>query len=469
MLKKVGLFPAQETDLEFYTQNLVIPISNRGELDWEVNSKKVVANFKNLNFDYDTNYKRVIGEFKNSSKIFDRHYQSSQQTELMYQELAIQTIQLSEDLKANAIVSVIFFTGSSHHIDSLICELACRIAGIKQIFLYPVPMAMHRLIPLVQTDGVITRSNLNKCISKEIFTKQIQDYSTLVLSNSSNYLGSFSQNFYFSIWNLLVSTMRKLLYRVLHGVILRIKGKFLPSSTLKPISFYTDLVLLFKQKKSIHVLREYISNDSVNVSTQCQVPNLVILAHFEPESTNFPEGGELHNVIDLVIRIRSLGYTGNIIYKEHFALKYYMQYRHTLRSGMARSELLYNNLKKLGCMFVDKSYEPNDLSIVVTLVGTTALERSLSGKYTVVLGHIWYAGIPGTITLEKAIDLLKTSSLVVNSNAMINDARNYLCSCLNYKTLNNARGVGTGKPSKNMDDWFNFYQEMNNLLKELIA
>jgi hypothetical protein len=263
--------------------------------------------------------------------------------------------------------------------------------------------------------------------------------------------------------------MKKLLYGVLQNVVLRIKGKFLPSSILKPISFYTDLVLLFKQKKSIQVLRDYISSDSVNVSAQCQVPNLVILAHFEPESTNFPEGGELHNVIDLVIRIRSLGYAGNIIYKEHFALKHYMQYRHTSRSGMARSESFYNNLKELGCIFVDKSYEPNELSIVVTLVGTTALERSLSGKYTVVLGHIWYAGIPGTITLEKAIDLLKTSSLVVDSNKIINDARNFLYSCLNHKTINNARGVGTtGKPSKNMDDWFNFYQEMNNLLKELV-
>ena len=469
MLKKVGLFPAQETDLEFYTQNLVIPISNHGEFEWEVNCKKVAVKFESINFDYYTNYKKVIGEFKNSSKIFDRHYQGSQQTELMYQELAIQTIQLSENLKANAIVSVIFFTGSSHHIDSLICELACRIAGINQIFLYPVPMAMHRLIPLVQTDGILTRSNLNKYVSTEIFTKQIHDYSTHVLSNSSNYLGSFSQNFYLSIWNLLVSAMRKHFFKFLQETVLRIRGKFMPSSTLKPISFYTDLVLLFKQKKSIRVLREYISDDSVNVSAQCQVPNLVILAHYEPESTNFPEGGEFHNVIDLVIRIRSLGYTGNIIYKEHFALNYYMQDRHTSRSGMARSESLYNSLRKLGCLFVDKSYEPNDLSIVVTLVGTTALERSLSGKCTVVLGHIWFAGIPGTITLEKAIDLLKTSSLVVNSNTIINDARNFLSSCLNYKTINNARGVGTGKPSKNMDDWFNFYQEMNNLLKELVA
>jgi hypothetical protein len=467
MCKKIGIYPAQESDLEFYTQNLVIPISNRGEFDWEVNGKKVVINLKSLSFNYETSYKKVIGEFKNSSKIFNRHCESNQQTELIYQDLVIQAIQLAEDLKANAVVAVIFFTGASHHIDSLICELACRIVGIKQIFLYSVPMAMDRLLPLVQTNGVVTRSNLDKCISSEIFTKQIYDFSTITLSNSSNYLNSYSQSFYGSIWNLLVSALKKFLYGVLHSVVLKIKGKSLPSRILKPVTFNTDLILLLKQKKFIQVLRAYVSSDSVNVSNLSQTPSLVIFAHFEPESTNFPEGGELHNVIDLVIRIRSLGYTGNIIFKEHFALKYYMQYRHTLRSGVARSKSLYDNLKNLGCIFVGESYQPNDLSIVVTLVGTTALERSLSGKYTVVLGHIWYAGIPGSITLENAIDLLKTSSLAVNSNTIINNARDFLCGCLNHKTINNARGIGTGKPSRNMNDWFEFYQEMNNLLKEL--
>ena len=119
-------------------------------------------------------------------------------------------------------------------------------------------------------------------------------------------------------------------------------------------------------------------------------------------------------------------------------------------------------------LIYDNNYEPNDLSIVVTLVGTTALERSLCGKYTVVLGPIWYAGLPGTITLESAIELLKAPSLDVNSNTIIHDARTFLSNCLNYKTICNPRGIGTGKTSNNADDWKIFYQEMNNLLKILI-
>ena len=467
MSKKIGLYPSQESDLEFYAQNLVIPISNRGEFEWKVNSKKVSPNFKNTGFDYDTDYKMLIGEFSKSSKIFERHFEPSQQSELIYRDLAIQTIRLSEELKSNAVVSVIFFTGSSHHIDSLICELACRIAGIKQIFLYSVPMAKGRLLPIMQTNGVITRSNLDECISSEIFTKEINDFSTVTLNNASDYLSSFSQSLYYSIWNLLASAFKKFLYRVLHDLVRRIKRKSSSASSLKSISFYADLFLLLKQKYSTEVLNDYISSDSLKVLTQSQVGNLVIFAHFEPEATNFPEGGEWHNVVDLVTRIRSLGYAGNIIYKEHFAFKYYMQHRHSMRGGLARSKSFYDDLRSLGCLFVDKNYEPNDLSIVVTLVGTTALERSLSGKCTVVLGHIWYAGIPGSITLENAIDLLKTSSLAVNSNTIINNTRNFLCDCLNNKTINNAKGIGTGKPSRNMDDWFNFYQEMNNLLKRL--
>jgi hypothetical protein len=467
MSKKIGLYPSQENDLEFYTQNLVIPISNRGEFEWIVNSKKVSSNFKNAGFDYDTDYKMLIGEFSKSSKIFERHFEPSQQSELIYRDLAIQTIKLSEELKANAVVSVIFFTGSSHHIDSLICELACRIAGIKQIFLYSIPMARGRLLPVIQTNGVITRSRLDECISSEIFTKQINDFSTVTLNNASDYLSSFSQNLYYSIWNLLVSAIKKFLYRVLHDLVRRIKHKSSSTRSLKSISFYTDFFLLLKQKNSIAVLNDYIYIDYNKVLNQSQAGNLVIFAHFEPEATNFPEGGELHKVVDLVTRIRSLGYAGNIIYKEHFAFKYYMQYRQSMRGGLARSKSFYDDLRSLGCLFVDKNYEPNDSSIVVTLVGTTALERSLSGKYTVVLGHIWYAGIAGTISLEEAIDLLKTSSLAVNSNTIINNARDFLGVCLNHKTINNARGIGTGKPSRNIDDWFEFYQEMNNLLKKL--
>ena len=206
------------------------------------------------------------------------------------------------------------------------------------------------------------------------------------------------------------------------------------------------------------MLDEFINIDSATVLSQSQVGNLVIFAHFEPESTNFPEGGELHNVLDLVIRIRSLGYTGNIIYKEHFGLRNYSQSRHSLRSGIARSQSLYENLKSLGCLFVDINYVPNDLSIVVTLVGTTALERSLSGRYTVVLGHIWYEGIPGTITLEQAIAFLQEPNSITGSNTIISDAKQFLCNCLNEKTINNARGIGTGKPSKDIDDWYQFYQ-----------
>jgi hypothetical protein len=136
---------------------------------------------------------------------------------------------------------------------------------------------------------------------------------------------------------------------------------------------------------------------------------------------------------------------------------------------MARSEYFYSNLKKLGCVFVDKNYEPSDLSIVVTLVGTITLERSLSGKQTVALGHIWFKGIPGTISLEKAIEILEYSDSTVNSKKIIAEAQDFLSSCLNYKTLTNARGIGTGKPSTVKSEWLAFYQEMNNLIKELVV
>ena len=101
-------------------------------------------------------------------------------------------------------------------------------------------MARGRLLPVIQTNGVITRSRLDECISSEIFTTQINDFSTVTLNNASDYLSSFSQNLYYSIWNLLVSAIKKFLYRVLHDLVRRIKHKSSSTRSLKSISFYTD-------------------------------------------------------------------------------------------------------------------------------------------------------------------------------------------------------------------------------------
>jgi hypothetical protein len=128
---------------------------------------------------------------------------------------------------------------------------------------------------------------------------------------------------------------------------------------------------------------------------------------------------------------------------------------------MARNPDFYYTLRKLGCLFAPSNFRVNDFGKVVTLVGTVALERSLMGMSTVVLGHIWFKNMWGIF------DLNSNSINTYDNNEIIFQAKQFLKNKLNFCTINNAIGVGTGTKSPNSNDWVEHRKEFQNLITSL--
>ena len=134
---------------------------------------------------------------------------------------------------------------------------------------------------------------------------------------------------------------------------------------------------------------------------------LLFFAHFQPR-TSFPEGGILNNNIDLLILIRAKGYKKTIFYKEHFGCKHYMEpYVLHTRTGMARDKKYLEHLDEMNCKFIPMHQKIDLINskyvnkfIPITINGSIAIERALSGLGTIITGFPWWKDIPGVLHIE---------------------------------------------------------------------
>ena len=161
----------------------------------------------------------------------------------------------------------------------------------------------------------------------------------------------------------------------------------------------------------------------------------VIYLHFEPEATVFPEGGPLHNTLDLVAEMKNLFNDIEIIIKEHPAMSYMGEGGFFTRSSIARSVDFYKQLINFGCYIVDQDFALGEFHIALTLTGSIALERSLMGQKTVVVGYPWFKGMPCTYTLEEFRITGVFENTTSHENAKM--ANEFVSNILNYNTMFN--------------------------------
>ena len=107
--------------------------------------------------------------------VWSRWQGKGDQYELMIREAAIQVGKISASLYSFGLGVGVFHTAVSHWMDSIICELACRIAGWKQIFFYCEPFNF-RLLPLIQSNSINDREIKNLKISDYLYKKDINDF-----------------------------------------------------------------------------------------------------------------------------------------------------------------------------------------------------------------------------------------------------------------------------------------------------
>tara|TARA_B100001093_G_scaffold313169_1_gene298836 strand:- start:3261 stop:4697 length:1437 start_codon:yes stop_codon:yes gene_type:complete len=420
---------------------------------------------------------QLIDEIRTWGPLFSRMLSKGDQQELILRKIMLLIERVIKDLRKYKIGDVIFMTGASHHIDSMIFDLACSHLRIDKIFLYR-EVIDGRLVPLLQPNNISSRSFLNLKISAfkyENSIKQFLNNKIMGKTPLSNDHIPLRKNIIKAILITLFNDFKFILKNFKNFAFTKKRLDFDFIYQTYPFYQCIQLTQAFQAnrfyKKNVmdskYFLKNYGNKNSKNIA-------LIIAAHLQPEATSFPEGGKYSNHVDIVISIRNKGYKGPIFYKEHSASFHYLQDRDHIGTGIFRSVDYYKELLSLGCIFLDEDFHfsinknKNKFYVPITIGGSLALERSLAGFQTIVCGYPWYHPLPGTILLDKIKSLKSISkNMSAQSNKLQKDTFNYLKSNLSEKTIYNNSGIGASKIELDKNIQENYINEFNNLINSI--
>lgn len=434
--------------------------------NYHVFNEQFIANFETIE-----NIKRQIEKW---SPIWIRWIGAVDEFELFKNESTIFILKILNQLKDNYIKYAIFFTNSSHHVEYSLLEIALNISCIPQVFLYTTVFGdTGRLLPVIQKKSFGLRERIDFRISSYNIKNDLLDFinnSKVNLPPKLNEKFSKYETLYiYGLYILFKISIKEFIYRIY-------KRKKNEDNSLEftPYKLNNFLKLFLKQNIAKKQLKKfYLNNADVDTILKNNEFVPIIFAHYQPEATTFPEGGLQSTHIDIVLQIRNLGYEGIILYKEHpNCWGYYSKITGFSKTGIYRSDKYYSQLKLLGCLFISDTYNIKKMKqcsyLPITITGTIAIERSLSGYYTCFSGNPWYKGLPGTFNLgELFSNPFLISKIKKNKTFDKAEAYNWLLNSLSFKTINNYFGISTGKISNNENDRLSFVQELSNLITYL--
>lgn len=396
--------------------------------------------------------------------------------ELYRKTCQLYIISLAQTLVELKVSYAIFFTAVSHHVEYSLIEIACQMAGTKQIYLYGTSFGRNaRLLPMVQEYSIKDRKVLGFDISNHKALSDLQDYRDNFLLDKppvhNKKTDSKGRSYYYAALQIFHTSLRRFVKRVLCR-----KGAN-RNNFIDHRFDYSQLSLLKiigKQKKALaYYLSKVVDNNSIDsiIVREGAIP--IIFAHYQPEATSFPEGGDYSNHIDVVIKIRKMGYRGTIFYKEHpTSWRYYSDITGVSRVGLYRSIEYYKQLEALGCVFLKTSFKLTEQHIdnlfPVTITGSIGLERSLIGLSTCYAGEPWYKGAPGSFDIY---DSFKEGGIFYDPQSWKFDGESgisWLNESISFKTINNYVGIATGIVSCSEDDKHEFLVEFNNMIDKLV-
>lgn len=426
--KFIGVYPSELNDsfLAFAPEYLC-RIRNVGDFEWFVDDIQVSSNLNNT---FISHYGFILKEIDSITPIFCRFYDDLPNLELHKRKILFTILNLAEMLYCANLKFCIFLTGSTHHIDTFICDMACRISGINKIYLYTTLFTKDRLLPILQTGGVDTRKPLLLDLSDFSFQDAINTIHSEYKSDSWLYLRK--NGIPHIIWGHFKRDLRKKVARVRNFPYSKKSKHFYPMREWK---FYTTISSILAYKRAQKFLKKTVENHKISYTFLKNKKAFVIYLHFEPEATVFPEGGQFHNTLDLVAEIKNLYDDIEIIIKEHPAMIYVGEGGLFTRSSIARSVDFYKQLISFGCYIVDQDFALGEFHIAVTLTGSIALERGLMGQKTVVVGYPWFKGMPCTYTLEEFMTTGVFENTTSHENAKM--ANEFISNILNYNTIFN--------------------------------
>ena len=407
--------------------------------------------------------------------IFSRDFDQLEFHELHLRELIghlMYTIYILEKYK---ISNCIMFTASPHHVKSLIFDLALRELKIKTIYLQNSTSLIYNevdhALPFLSGVNFMDREILKIKISKYNIKKDIIKYHDITkkkyLLTKSKYfkyphvlLKFYSKNYILSFLKILAYYS----YDFLKNRIFRDRNNFFINNNY---GILTHLKMLQRQSNGIMKYRSNLT--SLDEIKKRSKKYLIVAANYQPEATSYPMAKENYNhtdfILDTVNRVNNL----EVIYKEHFdSFNYYLDLiRHT-KVGIFRSKEYYSQLLSMGCKFIDESTNITNKwflknTLPITIGGSIAIERSLMGYKTIIVGNPWYKNLPGTISLDNFYKIKNKDNLFNPNKKIINDTKKFLINKLSYRAFPNDFGLGAINR-----DLKNVKQNRNNSLKKII-
>ena len=489
----IGIAFASKKVKKIFDKNpKVIFIDNKGFWGFFDNSSEriLLPNIKN-NFIENFNVCVARNYLNSYMPLWTRYIPHANQYEKKREEALVSIYNIFVMLNNYKINSVIFHTGVPHGINDSLLSIACCLKKIKQIYLYSQIIDQTRLLPILQSDDIKTRTPLDINVSSFEFKKSINKFLNRKMRDlmPEELIGTKNKGLLQAIIFLLrreIFFLRIKIVKIIKRIIFRKKeivGGGLDSKNISSIiphnidkySFFEDLINIINQILYLKALsKETISDQELNILRSSDKPKLIIAAHFQPEATSFPEGGDYYSHIDIAFAIRNKKYKDQIFYKEHLGtFEYFCRIVGLLKVGINRSPVYLKLLKDLGCKFLPSNYnfsikKDHNWYVPITITGSIAIERSLAGLHTIYAGVPWYKGLPGTIYINDIKSLKEIPAKWAKFNPLIQrKAKIFLENKLNNKTIVNISGIGTGVYDHTQKSEKNFKLAMLKIIKWL--
>lgn len=351
------------------------------------------------------------------------------------------------------IKKIIHFTAVPHHIISIAINIFGLKSGIDQIFFYPC-IFDGRLVPILQ-DKNGNRHVINYKLNEINYDKLINEFIENKLKGKfpkvNTKITKLKKSYLYIYFLLLLKFIKNNFFRI-QKVTTYENNMFFFKEDLFSISNYLEIII--RQKKFLKFYKKNSLSEIIFLKELKKTKKVfLIAAHYQPEATSFPEGSSYMNHIDIVNKLRKIGYRKKIYYKEHSASNMYTD----LPNIFVTKVSIYKNipylqyLKKLNVSFIKETIPLNlddiysEMYLPITISGSIAIERSLVGLKTIVSGKPIFSGLPGTIDLDeiKCKDFLAKLNLK-RDDGIATAARIFLKKLFDKNTIANNYGIGTG-------------------------
>ena len=436
-----------------------------------------VENYK-VNFNSEIDFKTILESLNKWNPIYTRWLTSQGYHHHFTREAALFIYKLINVLEEFNITKTIFNTGISHHIDTLLIQISCELKNLKMFFLYCAQLEA-RLILLCQNKSIFDRYPINVKVSNYDISQSLVNFISDTENKKSLPYGIekdyFGKSLFISLLMLYILVNKNALRRFFKLFMINNSAVPFYERFLK-MRYFNEAIIMIQQRNALIYYKDNVLDNIKfkQLLIESDSPKILIAAHFQPEATSDPEGGDYGNHIDICIKLRNLNYKDVIYYKEHPASKiYYERKTGPTRVGINRSIEYFKQLHEIGVSFLNFNYDFNysvnskESYLPVTITGTIAIERSLLGYHTIVMGEPWFKEMPGVIHISKINSLAKINKSWTKRNKLIaKEAFKFCQNHLGESTISNAFGIGTGRVlGKNETE--KSVEEYSNILNKL--